>query len=183
MFTGPPGLMMIPLAAFACACLLYGASAPGGHLTEVGSGILLGLTVAVAWVPRFLAGLLRPEGRPGLLRHRARWAALPVMGAVTAALIGFHVPYDVRFALSEPGLERLAQEMTAGNGPAYHEGWVGLYPVYARRVDGDVIFMVRNTGFLGTHGFAWSPPGGPPHRHEGGYTHLRGPWYEWRADF
>ncbi|GAA4231004.1 hypothetical protein FHR32_005706 [Streptosporangium album] len=143
-------------------------------------GGFLGLVIVIVWTPRFVVTLLCADGRPGLRRYWARWAAAPLMGVIVTGLVHFDVPYTARFALSETSLERYARAVAAGTEPETQEKMVGLFPlVSVERTDTGARFLVRGTGFLGSYGFAWSPVAEPPGGDEGDYEHLRGHWYEW----
>jgi hypothetical protein len=180
---GPPGLLILPAGALTGALLLYGVSAPGGYFEAILLSVILGLVLAVIWIPRFVVGLLRADGRPGLRRHWARWAAGPVMGAAVIGLMHFNVPYTVRFALSEASLERFAQAVATGAESETGDRWVGLFPLKsAERIDGGARFLVKDVGFIDSYGFAWSPQGEPSDEYAD-YEHLHGSWYEWRENF
>ncbi|MEZ0071075.1 hypothetical protein [Planotetraspora sp. GP83] len=181
--TGPPGRVLLPLVALAGLILLHDRSLPGGGPIAI---FLLGLLIAfiavIVWIPRFGVGLLRSDGRPGLLKHWARWAAAPVMGLAVAGLVHFDVPFTARFALSEASLERVARAVATGTEPESGDRWVGLYPVTSiERIEGGARFLVSDTGFLDQYGFAWSPKAPPTEESRTVYTHMDGPWYVWES--
>ncbi|MFB9878059.1 hypothetical protein ACFFMN_08955 [Planobispora siamensis] len=178
---GPPGRWLLPLSALTGLLLLYSVSAPGGYFGLALLGGILALTLAVVWIPRFVVGLARADGRPGLRRHWVRWAAVPLMAAVVAGLGSAGVPQDVRFALSRASMEQVAHAVSTGAEPEGGGRQIGLFSVSSVvRTGGGVSFGLRDTGFLDTHGFAWFPAGAPPQEPETSYEHLEGPWYEWR---
>ncbi|GAA3089985.1 hypothetical protein [Streptosporangium carneum] len=182
--TGPPGRLLIPSAAFAGLLLTYGDSVPGSYFMTQIVGALLALGVAVVWGPRFVVGLLRADGRPGLRRHWARWAAVPLVGATVFGLLWFDVPSSARFALSKASMEQIAQRIAAGKEPASERRWAGLYQVSSiERSDDGVIFYLEDAGFLDRYGFIWSPKARVYQDLETAYKHIEGPWYEWREWF
>ncbi|MBG0827495.1 hypothetical protein HS041_06935 [Planomonospora sp. ID67723] len=179
--TGPPGWLLLPAAALTGLLLLYGVSVPGGYFGPTLLGGFAFLVLAIVWLPRFLVGLIRADGRPGLRRHWIRWAAAPAMAAAVAGLVHAGVPWQVRFALSEASMERLARAVSTGAEPGSGGRWAGLLPVSSvTKIGGGVSFQLDGAGFLDTHGLAWIPAGSPPEAPETSYEHLRGPWYEWR---
>ncbi|MEU1388825.1 MULTISPECIES: hypothetical protein [unclassified Nonomuraea] len=183
---GPPGKVLLPLVAVVGLLMLDHTSMPGGgSFTLLLAGLLLAVGTVVVWVARFAVGLLRSDGRPGLRRHWARWAAAPLMGVTVIALVFTGVPFEVRFALSESRLEQFARTVAADTKAVEHEDqWVGLYPLTSiGRVPGGARFLVSDTGLFDRYGFAWSPGGEPPEESHTGYTHLEGPWYVWESRF
>ncbi|MFF4412372.1 hypothetical protein ACFYY8_07545 [Streptosporangium sp. NPDC001559] len=181
---GPPGLPLISVTGLACVLLLYGASVPGGYFMTSIFGGLLAVGIAVVWAPRLLVGLVRADGRPGLRRYWARWAAIPLLGTVTAVLLTFDTSYAVRFALSEKSMEAIARELVAGGKTSADPGWAGLFQVSSvERQGGAVTFQLQDTGFLARYGLTWSPDGRPGVDSDAGYRHLTGPWYEWMERF
>jgi hypothetical protein len=179
---GPPGRVLIPLVALAGLLILNDRSLPGGGS---GGAMLLGFALAfsavVVWSARFIVGALRPDGRRGLRRHWIRWLAAPLMGVTVIGLLYFNVPSPARFALSEPSLERFARQISAtGETTEHPDRRIGLYALtQIERIEGGARFLVSGTGFLNSHGFAWSPKGMPEVESHTDYIHIRGPWYEW----
>ncbi|MFI9596983.1 hypothetical protein [Nonomuraea sp. NPDC052265] len=183
---GPPGKVLLPLVAVVGLIVLNHSSMPGGgSFMLLLAGLALAVVTVVVWVARFTVALLRSEGRPGLRRHWVRWLAAPLMGVTVIALVFTGVPFSVRFALSEAGLEEFARTVAAEAGSVRHDDrWVGLYPLTSiERIEGGARFLVSDTGLLDMYGFAWSPGGEPPEESHTGYTHLEGPWYVWEARF
>ncbi|GAA3443763.1 hypothetical protein [Planomonospora venezuelensis] len=177
---GPPGLLLLPVCALTGLLLLYGVSVPGGYFGLLLLGGFAGLLLTVVWLPRFVVGLIREDGRPGLRRHWVRWAAAPVMAAAVIGLVAFDVPWTVRFAASEASLERVAKDVSAGAEPEGGTRWIGLVQVSSvTRADGGVAFRLADAGFLDSHGLVWSPEGAPQENAPSTYEHLDGPWYEW----
>jgi hypothetical protein len=130
------------------------------------------LLIAVAAV----AGLL------ALHHDWVRWAVAPAMGVAVIALAYADVPFNARFALSEASLERFAQSVASG--AKHGDQWVGLYPLtWSERIDGGARFLVSETGFLDSYGFAWIPNGRPAEESRTEYTHIEGPWYVWEHRF
>jgi hypothetical protein len=84
------------------------------------------------------------------------------------------LPPDLRFWLSKPALDRLAQQVIA-NGDAPDQ-WVGLYHVrYARRLGGNGMNF-RLGHWEENHGLEYVKPGRQPER-DVQYRHLGGDWY------
>lgn len=183
---GPPGWVLLPVVGVAAVALLHAVSVPGGDLIWGFFGSVVAFCAVVVWAPRFVVALLRSDGRPGLRRHWVRWAAAPVMGVAVVASAYSGLAGDVRFALSESGLEAYAREVAAGGETGWDErSWVGLYPLERAEPleNGGARFVVSDTGFLNRYGFAWSPKGPPEEGTGGGYEHIRGPWYVWEEEW
>jgi len=89
-----------------------------------------------------------------------------------------------RYMLSRPAMNDLAADVIAGKRSATSVSRVGLYRVdRVERIPDGMRFLVRGTGFLDSHGFAYSPRSRPAAIGEDFYKHLDGPWYVWRASW
>ncbi|MEV8630628.1 hypothetical protein AB0395_03135 [Streptosporangium sp. NPDC051023] len=118
MLIGPPGRVLLPVTALAALLLLYGDSVPGGYFMTSILGVLLALGVAVVWTPRFLVGLFRADGRPGLYRHWPRWAVVPLAGVAVVALLSFprHAGWCRRRGYARSRLPVAGHDVVVGGG-------------------------------------------------------------------
>ncbi|TYB65433.1 hypothetical protein FXF51_19695 [Nonomuraea sp. PA05] len=182
----PPGWWLLGFVTAVWLILVNSLSLPGG-----GPFRLLMLTVPLAlgtitvWTARLAAALARRDGRAGLRRHWARWAAAPVLGVSVIAMAYTDLPFSVRFALSEASLERYARTVASRPDSVRESRWVGLFPLQdAEAIEGGgARFLVRDSGFLDRFGFAWSPAGMPPDESHTGYERIGGAWYRWTSRF
>ncbi|MDF5751926.1 hypothetical protein P3X83_04795 [Spongiactinospora sp. TRM90649] len=179
----PPGIVMLPIVALTGLLVLASVSLPGGSFDLLLPSMFLVPCAAALWLARFAAALAHLEGRRGIRRHWIRWAAAPVMGVAVIGLVLTGTPMDARFALSRPSLDTLVQDVTAGPTPAVQpDQRAGLYSLTGiERTATGVRFLIRDTGFYGSQGFAWSPGGPPPREDDSFYTHYQGPWYRWEV--
>ncbi|WP_214415338.1 hypothetical protein [Sphaerisporangium fuscum] len=92
----PPGLPLLGATAADALLLLYDASAPGGYfnvflLTFFGTPAIIAI-----WILRLAIAVARRDGRRGLQRHWARWAALPIAGALAIGAVHLDIPLRTR---------------------------------------------------------------------------------------
>jgi hypothetical protein len=109
--------------------------------------------------------------------------ALVVM--LTVVLVGLDVPLRLRFEASRASLDALAEQLTAEDAPdRIPDMAVGLFDAEKiERVPGGFRFLVNDTGFLDSGGFAYSPIGAPPNFGSDSYERFRGPWWIWIERF
>ncbi|MFI7467835.1 hypothetical protein [Nonomuraea sp. NPDC049646] len=161
---------------------LYATSVPGWHfpwLMAAGAGWVL---FGVAWLVMLGGVLIRRERVVTLRRHWPFWGVPLLVVALTGALVYIDAPMRVRFELSRGGLEHIAQTVSEGTPPGKRR-WIGLYPVkYLEGSRGAFGFMIKDAGFFGSYGFAWSADGEPDVDGSGSYRHFDGRWYVWSDD-
>ncbi|WP_125643073.1 hypothetical protein [Nonomuraea sp. WAC 01424] len=161
---------------------IYATSVPGWHfmwLMLVGVGWLL---FGVTWLIVLGVALLRRARLVALRRNWTFWAVPPLVVALVGSLVYVGAPVRMRFELSRSSLDHFAKTVSEGTPPG-KRNWIGLYPVEylegSRRAFG---FMIEDTGFFGSYGFAWSPNGEPDIDAPGYYRHFDGQWYLWIDD-
>ena len=161
LFTGAIGL--------ASLLTLFEVSTPGLSVWALALA-LYWLALAIAW-----SWMLGPgPGRRGW----APWMFVPLVLVLgTVLLVKADAPLRVRFALSEPSLERYARSV---RNDYDSDRWWGLYFVDdVEKIPGGARFMVTDlTMDWKSYGFAYSPDR-VPDPEEGNYEHLKGPWYIW----
>ncbi|MFG1680616.1 hypothetical protein ACGFNP_10620 [Nonomuraea sp. NPDC049269] len=159
--------------------MLYATSAPGGHFTWLMLAGVCWLLFGLGWLV-VLGGVLVRRGRlVTLRRHWPFWAVPPLIVALVGSLVYVGAPVRMRFELSRPALDNFAKTVSEGTPPG-KRNWIGLYPV--EYLDGSrnaFGFMIDDTGFLTSYGFAWSPNSEPDIDGPGYYRHFDGPWYIW----
>ncbi|MFB9206178.1 hypothetical protein ACFFV7_33640 [Nonomuraea spiralis] len=161
---------------------IYATSVPGWHfmwLMLVGVGWLL---FGVTWLIVLGVALVRRARLVALRRNWMFWAVPPLVVALVGSLVYVGAPFRMRFELSRSSLDHFAKTVSEGTPPG-KRNWIGLYPVEylegSRRAFG---FMIEDTGFFGSYGFAWSPNGEPDIDAPGYYRHFDGQWYLWIDD-
>ncbi|MER6509173.1 hypothetical protein ABT158_20275 [Nonomuraea sp. NPDC001636] len=136
----------------------------------------------VPWLVMLGGALFRRGGAVELRRQWRFWVVPPLVAALAEALVYVGAPVRVRFELSRGSLEHLAQTVSAGT-PPEEQRWIGLYPVkYLEGSRGAFGFMIKDAGFFGSYGFAWSSNGEPDIDAPGSYRHFDGRWYVWSDD-
>jgi hypothetical protein len=180
--TEPPGWLMHLAVAIGMAGMLEAFSAPGFYTESALIFILLWLLLIAIWSIRILTALIarRPIRRWG-------WAIAPIIGLITAGLIAFDIPVQIRFAVSRNDLTRLAQQALAAGPKPFSQVWgsptqrAGAFDVVVAQVtsDGEVDFVVPGTYFFRScSGFTYFP-NATPFDPEGSFESLGGPWYIW----
>ncbi|MFI6541322.1 hypothetical protein ACIBHY_53340 [Nonomuraea sp. NPDC050547] len=162
--------------------MIYATSVPGGHFAWLMLGSIGWLSFGVGWLI-VLGVVLARRGRLVTLRRNwPFWAVPPLVVGLVGSLIYVGAPVRMRFELSRSGLDHLAKTVSEGT-PLGKRHWIGLYPVEYLEGSRDAFgFMIEDTGFFGSYGFAWSSSGAPDIDATGYYRHFDGPWYIWIDD-
>jgi hypothetical protein len=183
----PPSLVLQLASGSIVAGLLYEASAPVGGFSPVFDlGFRILFLLIIVWLVRVLIALLlaRYYAIPitGSRAAGRRWTTMPVVILLCAFLIDSGVPLHIRFWISRPAMDRLAQEIMQLplGGSKWPNQNVGLYRTYRiDRLEGGMRFLVTYK-FSGCGGFAYLTDQAPASvRTE--YEHYSGPWYLWYA--
>lgn len=161
---------------------IYATSVPGWGFTWlmlVGVGWLL---FGGSWLIVLGVVLVRRGRLLTLRRNWTFWAVPPLVVVMVGSLVYVGAPVRMRFELSRSSLDHFAKTFTEGTPPG-KRNWIGLYPVeYVERSRRAFGFMIEDTGFFGSYGFAWSANGEPDIDAPGYYLHFDGPWYIWVDD-
>jgi len=176
---------------------------PLGLWSALSAAWLLGVTSWVFSAPGwfFTASLLLPFGWFALalvwlgwlvflgfsIRRRltgrdvVRLVAAPLLGVAALGIGASDAAFDLRYRISEPGMNEVAEDVTTGARRAAGIDRIGTWPVDSvERFNGGMRFLVEGTGFLDAVGFAYSPDRRPPNlTGSDSYEHYRGPWWIW----
>jgi hypothetical protein len=98
--------------------------------------------------------------------------------------VSLRLAFDVRLMGSRHALESTARQVLAGKAvdtPRWI-GWFKVSEVYAK--DGDVRFVVGDSGASGATGVIYSPLDDPTYvSMDSDYWHVQGPWWGWQRGF
>ncbi len=137
--------------------------------------------ITVTWLGFFFGALWTNRGRMPR-RDLARWLVIPAVLTLTVLAVGSDIPFQVRFALSRPELDRVAADVMAG-GPT-DQATIGLFPVeFVERTPGGMELIIGGSGFLGGFGLAFWPNGPPAETEDAGVEPLGGGWWTWSEGF
>lgn len=180
-------LIVITAALFGA---LYISMLPGGwnnFLLILAAAIFLTLVpIALLTLVFIVVKLMRRQGRLSDLPLRET-AAVALFALATAALVAFHVPLRVAFAISRGAFDGACK--SAPDGGQGLNSRLGIYHVdeYAKDPRGGVFFRVNTgpDGFIDlmSYGFAYQPNGqgtpfGAAHYK---LCHVTGDWYQFQA--
>ena len=144
------------LFALVCVAVLWLGS--GAH----DAGLL------VSFVAIWFAGLLglfwlsfaafelasRQKGEGLTPRRFPRWLGVaPALGVLTALLLAFSIPANIRFELSQGDLVAAGKRVLAGSAP----GSAGLFRLVRTQPDGGCALLITGQPFLNEVGFAYCP--------------------------
>jgi hypothetical protein len=153
---GPPGRLLWIVVAAAILIALDANSR--GSFAELLLAIAMWLAVAGLWLLRF-GWWAWVDGRRASIRAWLAWALVPALMGLVFVLTRFHVPFDVRLALSRGAMDQAAVEVVGGGSTDRH--WIGWYPVNGvERTPNGMRFVVSDD-LLGRWGFAWATGGQP----------------------
>jgi hypothetical protein len=181
----PPGLLLQSVSAVIVATLFYEASAPEGAMfPDIGLGFVVSILLIAVWLGRLvISAILARYFAAPLFANRSvgrRWISWPIAILLCVVLIESGAPLRVRFWISRPAMDRLAQEIMQLplGGSKWPNRNVGLYRTYRiDRFEGGMRFLVTYKP-SGCGGFAYfsdrSPPSGTTE-----FEHFSGPWYLW----
>ena len=166
---------------------LWAGTLPGAPIFELVILAWLLIVGAVVWGLKLAVHLMRR--RRGTASAGGRWFAVsPVGGLLVVLLLASGAAFELRWAVSQPSLERAvataqADPVVAATGDSPR---IGLYRFLgAPRVVGDAVFFYhpRGGGLFDDAGFAYLPDGLTPEV-DGQFEALRverieGRWYRW----
>lgn len=183
----PPGWPLHASVATTVLLTLAAGSVPGGYFGLAFLAGALWIAVGLSWWGRgFLYSILRRKFKkdwPVRSRTSTHWLVMPLAIIITVGAIAADVPLAISFRLSRSSMDSLAKEAMNGTNPNIPDRWVGVY--YVQNIETTATgmrFLVRDTGFLGRIGFAWSTTPLPTDSNDR-YRHFDGPWYTWVEDW
>jgi hypothetical protein len=164
--TGIWALLALPVCASLAPDLLLGMLA-----------FFVGGLLGLAWVIQVLRVISDRDARRRMTGRAALgWAAYPATALLLYVLLTTGVLVHLRVRLSEPALQRLAEEVAAG--AKVDDRWVGLMWIEGAWVSGNAVLLSVGASFMETTGLAYSLDGLPaaPEGHPLTH-HLHGRWY------
>jgi hypothetical protein len=171
----PPGRWTYALVALVFLIAVEGSSR--GSFVTTFLAWVISVAMLGVWLFRLVPTLVHRRLRL-TLREWALWIGMPVALFGAYAVTLSPVPFDLRLALSRPGMEAAATAIEADPDASF--GWIGLYPVdRIDRFEGGFRFLIWGSGFLDPLGFAYSPDGEPPVIGEDYYTPINAGWWHW----
>lgn len=183
--SGKPRAISLAGCAFALAWAVLATFLFG----DAGSGFI-GIFVALAYAFIWLLNWAGRCSRRDRAASAALWSFEPIAFLLVAAFAYSGSLLLARLYLSAPALERYALDVNAGKVDLNFEfshplRWVGLYSISVTETlpSGGARFITSGDGLFDKAGFAYSPNGEPPARVKNSYTHLYGPWWQWKQHF
>lgn len=175
------GLVTNALAFAALVYTIYAFSIPSPFMGPIYSE-LLWIAVGLAWLVQIAFTVWRT--RPLTARAARSWFLAPVLALIALTLVWTDAPFQARYRLSRDAMDSTARRVIRepASGDRIHR--IGLWNVYGvERVPGGMRFLVNDSGFVDSGGFAYSPNGPPRGPDIADYEHLDGPWWLWWFDF
>lgn len=138
--------------------------------------------LGVAWLFYAAVAIVR-HGSAAL--RRPAFYAIPVAGAIAAALAVTEAPAELRYRLSKGSMDSTAQRVIRSPEDVSSIDRIGLWKVsHVEAFDGGMRFLISGAGFLDPIGYAYSPRREPPNiGGEDVYYHHDGPWWIWRESW
>ena len=179
----PPGKWFHALVGFTGFLSLIASAAPVAYLLPVLAAMLLWMLLGIFWLLRatvYLVGSLRFR-RPLIGPHAKRWLYAPLFVGAIFVLLAGRVPFRLAFALSQPALER------AANDPNISRGWIGAFPVNRITREPEMVhFSIWHSGFLDTGCIAYELQpnfGGARHYKHRPHWKIRDKWWMCLSEF
>ena len=118
------------------------------------------------------------------------WSIEPIAFLFIASLAYSNALMFARLYVSSSALEQYANGVRDGKVDVAFEFThpsrrVGLYSISITDAmpDGGVRFITSSHGLFDRAGFAYYPNGAPPGKRKNSYTHIFGPWWQWKSHF
>jgi hypothetical protein len=169
---------------------LWTARLPGEQIAN-SSSIYILITLGVFWLswPLIRWRFARKYGWPTslLMQGQRQRILVGLCLLIGAALILKQLPLRAAMAVSQPAMDRMAQDLIASGQPYADDQWVGVYPAKRIKVlpgNTGVRFTVEQDNRAYRSGFVYFPHIDPKKSswRNKDYRHVSGSWWAWREE-